>query len=211
MDKLQPVIKHHFWICLGLAVIFTMVGWMSANGAISDAIKADQDKVKAAEGKTTAGQDAPNQTWIDGAAAMNKKDEEALKSSSLELYKRQIHARVWHSSVHEVMKDIMFGASIDESIPPRYNFTKGVIRSKWGRNYEKRFEEILDVVQPFDRKDGSGLVLVTPRAIDASLFGSWQKKSPLSTEIWDAQEDLWLRHSILKSIADVNEKKGAQK
>ena len=50
MDKLQPILKNHFWILLVPLLSMNLWGYFSANGALKAAIatrEADLDKVKA--------------------------------------------------------------------------------------------------------------------------------------------------------------------
>ncbi|MCA9035154.1 MAG: hypothetical protein KDA91_08495 [Planctomycetaceae bacterium] len=194
MDQLKPLIKHHYWICFVLSVIFVVVGWWMASGSLAEATTARKSSIEASFTKAKEGANAPNLKWIEAAKAKNDQDVTAYEKSSRSLWQRQKEVRVWPETIAADMKGIAFG----EKIP------NVVTRGKWGVGYGKQFDELLEIVDPFDMKDGSGLVLVNKQAITHKPYNTWRNKKPLSDEIWKNQEDLWLLKSLLSSLSRVN-------
>lgn len=196
MDKLQPIIKHHYWVCFGFAVIFALTGWWMASGSIAEATDQRRSSVNESFTKSEKSQAnaVPNQRWIDGAKVMNEKDQVAYDHSSRQLWERQKAARVWHPKVAQQMAAIPYFEMIDDTLT----------RVTWGEYYKTQFEEILKIVQPFDQKEGTGLVLVNPNRISHERFDKWRGKTPLTEEVWRNQEDLWLTKEVLEAIAATN-------
>lgn len=193
MDKLQPLIKHHYWICFVLAVIFVVVGWWTASGAI--AVATDERKKSVEESFTKATQNAtdPNQSWVDEATKKNAAEDTAYKAASAELWKRQQSARQWPPLLAADMKGIEFGGEIKNT----------TTRDKWASIYGDEIERLLEIVKPY--KNGEGLVDVNSSRVTHKPYNSWRYGKPTSVEIWENQEDIWLLRSLLTSIARVNE------
>lgn len=104
MDKLQPLIKHRYWICFGLSVIFVLVGWWMASGAIATEIENGRKAVDGAFSKAKQGANDPNAKWVEAANERNKLDKAAFTSASTELRERQQNARQWPESVRDEMR-----------------------------------------------------------------------------------------------------------
>ncbi len=192
MDKLQPLIKHRYWICFGLSVIFVIVGWWMASGAIATEIENGKKAVDGAFTKAKQGANDPNAKWVEAANERNKLDKTAFTAASTELRDRQQNARQWPESVRDEMKGIPYQGPI----------TNQISREKWASIYQDEIDSLLAIVKPFE--NGEGLVVVTSDRITHKPFNSWKYGPPQSKEIWDAQEDIWLLRSLLTSIASVN-------
>jgi hypothetical protein len=193
MDKLQPLIKHRYWICFALSLVFVVVGWWMASGAIAVEILARKDAVEKSFDKAKQGANDPNQFWVEAAKKENTKDDAAYKSASAQLLQRQKDARSWPDVLANDLKGITYRKDVKDS----------TTRGRWASIYRDEIEKLLTIVKPF--KNGEGLVVVDTSKITHKPFNSWRTAYPSSTEIWDAQEDIWLLQSLLTSIARVNE------
>ncbi len=193
MDKLQPLIKHRYWICFGLSVVFVVVGWWMASGAIAIEIDDRMKKVEESFTKATQGAAKPNKSWVDAAKKENESDTQSYDRASKQLLQRQKNARKWPDALANSMKGISYRQDIKDTIT----------RARWASIYRDQIEKLLEIVKPF--KDGEGLVLVDTRKISHKPFNSWLTSRPSSSEIWNCQEDIWLLESLLNSIARVNE------
>lgn len=193
MDKLQPLIKHRYWICFGFAIIFVTVGWWMASGAIATETNSRKEIVEKAF--TAAGQGATeaNEKWVQEALKENESDNSSYNSASAQLWKRQQNARRWPTEIEKDLKGVPYLDQIKSS----------ETRAKWASIYKDQIEQLLAIVRPF--KDGEGLVVVDRSSITHKPFNSWRYGPPASPEIWNNQEDIWLLQSILTSIARVNE------
>ena len=192
MDKLQPLIKHRYWICFALATIFVITAWFLASGQLAAEIDARTASVKGSFDKSGQGKDQPNQKWVEDAKKKNEADSKAYKSAATALRERQISARQWPELIRDEMKGIAYQEQIQNQLT----------REKWAANYRDEVESLLDIVKPW--RDGKGLVVVDSNRITHRPYNTWRTKNPQSREIWDAQEDIWLLRSLLTSIATAN-------
>lgn len=193
MDKLQPLIKHRYWICFGLSVVFVVVGWWMASGAIAIEIEDRMKKVEESFTKATQGATKPNKSWVEAAKKENEADTQSYDRASKQLLQRQKNARKWPDALVNSMKGITYRQDLKDT----------TTRARWASIYRDQIEKLLEIVKPF--KEGEGLVLVDTGKISHKPFNSWRTSRPSSTEIWNCQEDIWLLESLLKSIARVNE------
>lgn len=192
MDKLQPLIKHRYWICFGFALIFAVVGWFMANGALAEAIDARSKLVTASFDQAEQGATNPNQNWVEAAKKKNEADAMAYKNAATSLRERQKNARQWPELIREEMQGIAYQDQIKNQLT----------REKWAANYSDEVEGLLEIVRPY--RNGEGLVVVDSNRITHKPYNSWQTRAAQSREVWDAQEDIWLLRSLLNSIASVN-------
>lgn len=194
MEKLQPVIKQIFWICFGLALIFLLIGWWSANGALSTEIETRTTAVNKA--MTDAGQNVssvPNNNWTTAASVVNQKHKGDFDTSANGLYQEQLRARVYPRAIRSELSQYKFNSTIPDK----------ALRERFAQLYEAYFNEQFKVIKPYH--DGEGLVDVSNISISAKQDASkWRTRRPTSSEIWKAQEDIWLIRSLLDSIAAVN-------
>lgn len=194
MDKLQPLIKHRYWIIFSLAVIFVLVGWWLASGAIAVATETRRKSVDDSFSKATQGKNDPNAAWVKVAQDRNAVDEKSKMNAAKMLWERQQAARTWPETLAKDFKAVPFQGEVKEV----------QTRRKWKRVYKDQIESLLKIVQPYDAKTKEGLVLVTINSIDHKPFTKWRYQDPVSAEIWTCQEDIWLLQSLLTSIARVN-------
>jgi hypothetical protein len=192
MDKLQPLIKHRYWICFGLATIFVLTAWFLASGKLAAEIDARTASVKSSFDKSGQGKDQPNQKWVEAAKKKNEGDALAYKNAAKSLRERQISARQWPELIREEMKGIAYQEQIQNQLT----------REKWAANYKDEVESLLEIVKPW--KEGKGLVVVDSNRITHRPYNTWRTKNPQSREIWDAQEDIWLLRALLTSISTAN-------
>ena len=194
MEKLQPVIKQIFWICFGFALIFLLIGWWSANGALSTDIETRTTAVNKAI--TDAGQNVssvPNNDWTTAAKVVNEKHKGDFDKSANGLYQEQLKARVYPRAIRSELDLYKFNSTIPDK----------ALRERFAQLYEAYFNEQFKVIKPYI--DGEGLVDISNISISAKQDASkWIRRRPTSAEIWKAQEDIWLIRSLLDSIAAVN-------
>jgi hypothetical protein len=195
MDKLQPLIRHRYWICFSFAVIFATVGWWMASGSLAVAIETEKKKVEDAFSKVKNGVNDPNEHWVAAAKKRNEADQAAKQSASRLLWQRQKSARKWPAVLEAELSNIPYFDQIKSN----------TARARWARNYPTQIQQLLDIVKPFKPATGEGLVIVGLNNISHKPFRSWRTGPPASAEIWNNQEDIWLLQSLLTSIAKVND------
>lgn len=194
MDKLQPLIKHRYWIIFSFAVIFVIVGWWLASGAIATATETRRKSVEDSFTKAAQGKNDPNAAWVKVAQDQNAVDEKSKLSAAKMLWERQQKARTWPESLAKDFQSVPFQGEVKEV----------QTRRKWKRVYKTQIESLLEIVKPYQAKTKEGVVVVSVNSIDHKPFGKWKYQDPVSAEIWTCQEDIWLMQSLLTSIARVN-------
>ncbi|MEO2019906.1 MAG: hypothetical protein ABGZ53_36695 [Fuerstiella sp.] len=193
MEKLQPVIKQIFWILFGLALLLVVIGWWTANGALSTQIEARNGEVNKAFADAEQNVSAvPNKDWTDAAQTKNDEHKKEFTQSANGLRKDQLGARTYPVGIRDELNQLKYGSKIE----------KKTLREQFARLYLKYFHEQLMVIKPFI--NGEGLVDVSNAQITQENPSRWRTVRPTSPEIWHAQEDIWLLRSILDSIAAVN-------
>ncbi len=198
MEKLQPVIKQIFWIVFGLAMMLIVFGWWSAQKELAAQIEERQGLVdKAFTDAGVSVGNTPNSNWTESAASENESHEQALSRAAERLREDQLSARVYPESISEDINRIKFGGRIEDQ----------ALRARFAELYPLYFWKQLQVIKPFIR--GEGLVDISNAKITQENVARWQDPPPTSTDIWNAQEDIWLLRSIYDSIAMVN--RGAER
>ncbi|MCA9021158.1 MAG: hypothetical protein KDA74_13505, partial [Planctomycetaceae bacterium] len=114
------------------------------------------------------------------------------------LWEKQKELFVWPPDIATLMTDTPYRGEI--SIKPR-----NLYRSA----YQFEIQRAYKLANPFNLRDGKGLVDLNPLVIPHVPFDKWKNVSPTSEDMWDAQEDVWLVTSILEAIAKVNKESGA--
>ncbi len=198
MEKLRPVLKQIFWICTGLVVLFAVSGWLLATGSLLEQIKKDKAKLLTAKNDAKSGEDAPNSVYTSEAKLINDKHQSEFERAELELHGRQIKYRTYPESIAAELPR-SFGAPIGET----------ALRRQYGKLYNLHFTQQLRVLDPFIVQDNKGMIAVSVEGITKEDVGKWHYNPPTASEIWNAQEDLWLLRSLFESIAKVNRESGA--
>ncbi|MEY2724579.1 MAG: hypothetical protein RLZZ458_446, partial [Planctomycetota bacterium] len=133
MDKLQPLIKHRYWICFGFVLIFALTAWFLASGSLAAEIDARTASVKSSFDKSGQGKDQPNQKWVEAAKKKNEGDAVAYKNAAKSLRERQVSARSWPEMIREEMKGIAYQQVIQNQLT----------REKWASIYRDEVEALL--------------------------------------------------------------------
>ncbi len=195
MEKLQPFLKQKYWICFGLSVIFVLFGWWNASGDLATKTTDRKTSVEGSFSKAAQGASDPNETWVAGGKKENEEDKGAYKTASLQLWKRQQTAREWPEQIRSEMQKIKYFADVPSK----------ETRERWASIYRTQMEDLLKIVQPFNRETGEGLVVVDANRITRQKYDSWRINKPTSNEIWSNQEDIWLLKALLTSISKTND------
>ena len=197
MDKLQPLLVHKFWAMCGVALLMPIAGWWMASGEIAASISTQTTAIKAKEEKLPSGGEHPNPTWIKKAGERNKSRLEAQRRQMTFLWSE--HLRLlsrWPLSIKDQLTNVPYRGAIPVDT-----------RSEYRGIYFTDRDRILKLVNPFDDEDQSGVVGID-WAQNTSPFlpeTQWERKPPLSKEMWNVMEDQVLVEQLLRAIAFVNE------
>ncbi len=188
MERLEPVLKQKFWILLGIGIVMTIVGWWMATGTMAATITTRTTDIENAQKKVPSGE-IPNNVWSEGLAAVNVQQDLAVKSASRILWERQRARMTWPETVTEFAWEKGYRGDI-----------KIAGRENYRGDYHNDCHRVWELVHPFNRVDGSGIVDYSFTKFPRQQWIS----APLAPDMWDAQEDLWLLEGLLQAIAEVN-------
>ncbi len=190
MDKLKPLIEHHFWILFFLVLLLPVIGWWPTANGLRDETEKQISTIDSAFSAVPTGNQA-NQSWSKELNKIAEKAEEQNQEERVFLWDRQWKMMTWPNSM---LKKHLPDAYRDVINLTSRNVYKGV--------YDLQVEKVWRTADPFDPETGKGTVLLDLETVPRATFGNL---TPTSEELWDAQEDLWLLESLFKSIKDANQ------
>jgi hypothetical protein len=193
-DK-ELLIKHRFWIGLGVCILFVLVVLIMLPNSVGSAVDI---KKKEYDGQLKTMQSigaVKNQSFVD---ALKRKDGHVEKRKNevwSEAWKTQADMMTWPPNLEETWskKYPYFGDPIEVSD-----------RDKFGSEYDYQLYDVVNVCQPIDEK-GKGVV---------QFSGGWNAvlglersfvPPPSNEDIWLAQEDLWIKRELLSIIREAND------
>lgn len=195
MDKLEPILKHHFWILLVPLLSMNLWGYFSANSALSAATSARQTALDGVKSKIPTGQNDPNEQYAEELKTQNDALEKFVKEELQQLWLRQQARMTWPQAV---------AADIPKGY--RSEVTDNLVRFAYQNVY---FQDVIkplhESVEPMvlNTKDLTYVPKVDfpPNLIPQMKVGNF---TITSTQMWDAQEDVWVTQLILDAIRQMN-------
>ncbi len=191
MERLEPILKQKFWILLGLGMILTITGWWMATGSLAATTKARTDKVETAFKSIPSGE-IPNRDWTAKLSAVNGEQDRSLKVTAAWLWDQQKSRMTWP----ETVAPVAWNGGYRGEIPLG---GREIYRTAYGEDVRRVWE----LVRPFKPLYGTGIV-VFGQSEKVLPQRTWGAQAPSPAEMWDAQEDLWLIESLLRTILDIN-------
>jgi hypothetical protein len=211
MDQLKIVLEHRFWILSALAVLLPPMGWYISTDDMATQtdkrVKAIDQKVKNLDGLKKNLSTAANPEWTKGGAAINGKLALRVQETQKDLYDHQRPAMVWHPLVKQKFDEakVKFRGETAEN-PKAFVDMRRFFASRYQDMWEP---DVKNVIEPFNMITGEGKVLLndgaTPAQITHAPSDTWADRVISASEMWDAQEDLWMMHALMTAVAKVNE------
>ncbi len=214
MDKLQPIIRHHFWILFLIALILPPIAWSMTSGALDEQTQARVDDLNSTLNGVASGAGAPNGDWTTAATQLVNVRKESNRRAWNRLWDVQETLQVWPNGVRPYMENCPYrgtpadvpGVSAEEAAR-----LMGRVPEFYREDYEREIERVWRIPEPIDEQSG---MKAEPDAPQKVLFPStamprvprakWMAAQPTWKEMWNAQEDLWLMSELLKGIARTN-------
>jgi len=202
MDKLQPLIRNHFWILAGLSLPIILYGYYSANSQLKAATAAQVEKLESTKRNVSSGNEA-NEKYIKKLKFINENLESYVDDSIIDLWKHQQARMTWPSLVAERVPKEFLG-EFEQQVPFIY---KGAFDEVYRRLMERvqpvRPLDPMTVVNP-NTPLGPNQKVVLMANLPQPSFGQFAVSSQ---EMWDAQIDVWLTEILLDSIVAMNKDK----
>jgi hypothetical protein len=191
MERLEPILKQKFWILLGVGILMTIIGWWMATGSLAATITARTKLVEEAFGMVPSGK-IPNNDWSSKLATKNAEQDRAVIYTRALLWERQLNRMGWPKAVAPFAWQNGYRGEIPLAGRENYRVAYGFeVRRVW------------ESLRPFNQLDGSGIVLY---GSDERILPqrTWGTLAPSASDMWDAQEDLWLVESLFRAIVEIN-------
>lgn len=205
MEKLQPIIKHHFWILFGIAAVMPPVAWFLTTGDLQAEIDTRSSALDSAFSGIKSGTGAENQKWTNDVNGLIEIRKESNRRALKRLWDAQLSLQQWPSSVRPVMEQCAYRGDIEDL---KDRTTTPIL---YREAYEHEIRRVWLIPEPIDdpgmRVDPGTpqKVLFPPSILPRVPQGKWSSLPPSSRDIWNAQEDLWLLTEVLSAVKRVNE------
>jgi hypothetical protein len=204
MDKLQPIIKHHFWIVFCVALILPPIAWWMTTGKLAADIADRTSSLDSTLNGIASGQDAPNSDWANGVNQLISIRTESNRLALDRLWNAQNDLMVWPPDVAKAMVNCPHRGEVEDvrirqTLPDDYSF-----------GYENEVKRVWLIAEPID----DGKTRIDPKLKQKVVFpyqsmprtpaDKWSLLPPTWQEIWNAQEDLWLLSEVLGAVREAN-------
>jgi len=195
MDKLQPVLKHKFWILASIALLLPVIGWYMANSAVSQEIQARKDSIKQSKDQIPGGSVQVNPEISQELQVLVDERKKWLKQARMTVWNNQRKLMFWPSEVANLMQEVPYRGELNDH----------VAREIYATRYHSSFEDdVIGILDPFNPETNRGRIIVNRQRITHVPENEWDILTPGWKEMWDAQEDLWLLTDLFQSIAEIN-------
>jgi hypothetical protein len=193
IDK-ELLIKHRFWIGLGLCILLVLVVLLMLPIQVGSAVEAKKTEYLTSLKNLQGIKDVKNQYFVD---ALKTKDGHVEKKKNEvwgEAWKTQEGMMTWPPGLDDWYKHYpYFGDKIDLSD-----------RNKFASEYDYQLYDVINACQQRLDEKGEGVV---------QYNGGWSAvlglkpnfvPPPSDEDIWLAQEDLWVKRELLAIIREAN-------
>lgn len=205
MDKLQPIIKHHFWIVFLIALALPPVAWWMTTGELAAEISDRTSSLDTTFSGIANGQNAANEDWASGVNDLITVRTDQNRLALDRLWKAQTDLMVWPPNVAKWMDVCPYRGEIDDVR------IKQILPDIYRGDYELAVRRVWLIPEPID----DGKTRVDPDLKQKVVFpyeslpridaAKWSALPPTWQEIWNTQEDLWLLSEVLSAVRRTND------
>ena len=204
MDKLKPILAQKFWILFSMVLIMPMAGYFMTKGKLAAEIDDRLKKLNDSFGGIPAGTGVPNDSWTTRVNDINKQQELHNRRANQELWAKQKEVMSWPKDVAPIMAKAEYFKELTQE-------QKGdQVLFKYPLSYRSQILALWEIVDPLD--DGMNLRDSDKRRKVAFPMADLQQSSvmlaenptPTFSQIWAAQEDIWLQTELLQAIRRLN-------
>jgi hypothetical protein len=204
MDKLQPIIKHHFWIVFLIALMLPPIAWWMTTDELAAEISERTSSLDSTFTGIADGRDAANDDWASGVNQLIDVKTESNRLALDRLWKAQTDLMVWPSIVAEDMAKCPYRGELDDVR------IKQILPAWYREGYEQDVRRVWHIPEPIDDgktrvdQDAKQKIVFPYESLPRISATKWEGLPPTWTEIWNAQEDLWLLSEVLSAVRETN-------
>lgn len=204
MDKLKPILAQKFWILFSVVLIMPLAGYFMTKGKLAAEITDRFKKLNDSFGSIPAGTGVPNDSWTNRLNDINKQQELHNRRANQELWVKQKELMTWPKNVAPIMAKAEYFKELTQE-------QKGdQVLFNYPQSYRQQIRALWEIVDPLD--DGENRRDSDKRRKVAFAMADLQQSSVMLTEnltptfsqIWAAQEDIWLQTELLQAIRRLN-------
>ncbi|MGP0068374.1 MAG: hypothetical protein ACLQGP_32850 [Isosphaeraceae bacterium] len=200
-EFLRQVIKYRFWISVSIAALFAVIAYFMGSGPVKAKTTAAIGEITGAEKAVkkfalpTVPTDAYKPIVEEKTQIVTKDVNKAWK----ELYDRQAPLLTWPETVQDRFRK--WGRKWPET---EDSARVQLAYVDYTYAYPAYVEMVYKSFNPFDYETGKGIVAAPPKeALLRPVQFSVEERPDLG-KVWAAQERLWIQHTVLDVIAQVN-------
>jgi hypothetical protein len=200
-EVIRQIIKYRFWISVGVAALFGLIAYSVGSGPVRDQFKKESDAITGAK-KTVEQYSAPGIPTKEYQPIVAEKTGVLtgdVNAAWRALYNRQAPLLTWPDTVQERFRK--WGRKWPEDVDPG-KVTLAQI------DYIAAYKDYVDMVyktfNAFDYETGEGIVVAAPKEVLLRPAVFSDEKVPGLGKIWAAQERLWIQHTLLEVVKEVN-------
>jgi hypothetical protein len=219
MEKLQPIIRHHFWILFVIALILPPIAWSMTSGSLDEATQTRVDDLDKTLSGVAPGMNAANGDWTNAATQLVNVRKESNRRAWNRLWDVQEELQIWPATVRPYMEKCPYRgtpADLPDTSPADAARVMAAVPNLFRGDYEREVQRVWQIPEPIDEQNGLKAAENAPQKV---LFPStvlprvpqakWRAAQPTWKEMWNAQEDLWLMSELLKAITRTNADAGS--
>lgn len=197
MKALEPVLKFHFWILLGLGLILAIAGWWMTTSSMQASTATLRGEIDKADKDKNVGE-VPSDDWAQNLAAINVDQKVLVDRTREKLYALQKERMVWPEVIAEAASKLKY----------REDFKDPILHTNYRDDYYKEVERVYKIPKPIDPVEDTGIVFFPSSTMPNK---EWGDHTPTSQQMWDSMEDLWLLEPLLQAIYETNGGETAQR
>ena len=204
MDKLKPILAQKFWILFSVALIMPPIGYFMTKGKLAAEINDRKTKLEGAFTGIPAGTGVPNDSWSKALNDINERQRIHNRRANQELWTKQQERMFWPKDISPIMAKVDYFKDLTEEQKG------GQVLYKYPLSYQSQLRTLWEIVDPLDdgvnfRDSDKRRKVAFPMA-DLHYSGNMLVTNfePKFSEIWAAQEDIWLQTELLNAIRRLN-------
>jgi len=204
MEKLKPLITHHFWILFLITLALPPVAWWMTSGDLTAAILTREEKLNKDFKDISDGSDIPNSDWVQGVQQLIGVRKEQNRLALDRLWQAQMGLMNWPANVRKFMEVCPYRGELEDQR------IKEILPDLYRDDYQREVHRVWMLTEPVYEsgvRPDEGVprkvsfpYLVMPQVPERK----WDQLPPTWPEIWNSQEDLWLLSELFKAVQRVN-------